>query len=107
MNNEILNKVDEIIELINNSDDYKEYLKLKEIISNNEEITSLINKVKSLQKEIVHGYNKELELQETLNTLNNHPIYREYNNKVIDINNQINLIETTLNNYINKKINEN
>ena len=105
MNNEILNKVDEIIAVIKNSPDYQKYLILQEKMNNNGELIDLINEVKSLQKMVVNGLEKEVVLEEKVQLLENHPLYREYNNTLSEINNQFAIIENTLNNYFDNKFN--
>ncbi len=105
-NDEILNKVDEIINLIESSDDYQEYLKLQEQINHNEEIILLINQVKLKQKDYAHHLCSKEELDSIINELNNHPLYREYLNKIDDINNTYSIIENTINNYMKKKFND-
>ncbi len=105
MNKEILDKVDEIINKIETSDLYQKYLDLKNKMDNNKEITSLIRKIKVLQKDVVHHLDKKDELNNIINELNNHPLYREYNNTIYEINNVYAIIEKDLNNYFHKKIN--
>ena len=45
------------------------------------------------------------ELDELVDELNNHPLYREYNNTLSEINNTYGIIESSLNNYFNKIMN--
>ncbi len=104
-NKEILNKVDEIINNIESSNDYRDYLKLKEIINNDSEITALINNVRVKQKDFVHHLISEDELNKAYDKLNNHPVYREYLNKVDLINNQYAIIESNINKFIDDNIN--
>ena len=104
-NEEILRKVDEIIKEIEDSSDYKKYLLLKDKISNNKEVMSLIKKVKVLQKDVVHNIDKKDELACTLEKLNNHPLYREYNNTLDELNNTFNIIENGINHYFFEKLN--
>ena len=109
LNNEekvILDKVDEIIEVIKTSSNYQKYLLLQEKINSNQELINLINKVKDLQKMIVNGKDMEKELKEKMSLLENNPLYREYNNTINDINNEFTIVENTLNNYFDKKFNE-
>ncbi len=105
MNNEILLKVDEIINKIEASDLYQKYVDLKKKMDNNEEIKALINEVKVLQKDVVHHIDKKEELNNKINELNNYPLYREYNNTIYEINNIYGIIEKDLNNYFDKKLN--
>lgn len=105
MNNEIIKKVDEIILEIENSEVYKKYLLLKENISNNKELMELINKVRVMQKDVLHKKVKQEELENIVNELNNHPLYIEYNNTLYEINNVYGIIESSLNNYFEKILN--
>ena len=103
-NEEILNKVDEIIQEIEDSDNYKKYLKLKEEINNNKELVLLINKVRQLNKDFTHKLVKKEELDSVQNELNNHPLYREYLNTISVINNELSIVENAINNYFRKKL---
>ena len=105
LNKEILKKIDEIIKLIEESPDYQKYLKLKEEIQKNDEIMLMINKVKVLQKDVTHHIDKEAELNTLNNELNNHPLYREYQNILSDLNNQYSIIENSINKYFQNKLN--
>ena len=105
MNKDILLKVDEIIKEIENSPEYQKYLKLKEQISENKNLIKIINEVKVLQKDIVHHLDKKDELNKKIDELNNYPLYREYNNTLYEINNTLEIIESSLNNYFYNKLN--
>ena len=103
-NEEILNKVDEIIKEIEDSDNYKKYLKLKEEINKNKELVLLINKYRQMNKDFTHNLVKNEELDRVQNELNNHPLYREYLNTISVINNDLSVIENTINNFFEKKL---
>lgn len=105
LNNEISNKVDEIINEIENSPIYLKYLDLQKKINNNKELMELINKTRVMQKDVLHKKVKEEELKKIVDELNNHPLYREYNNTIYEINNIYGIIESNLNNYFNNIIN--
>ena len=105
MNKEITKKIDEIISDIENSSIYQEYLSLKEKIKNDKELMELINKVRIMQKDVLHHKETKENLEKLVNELNNHPLYREYNNVVYEINNTYGIIESSLNNYFNDIIN--
>ena len=73
---------DEILEEIQNSADYQEYLELEEKMKQNKTIQDLILSIKCLQKELVRlEYNKDdltdvaLKYQEALAHLNDFPLY--------------------------------
>ena len=75
--NEALN---EVINTIINSDDYKKCIELKNTMASNEELVSLIEKIKKLQKKYVNTNDQELlvELEKLEEELNNIPIYVIY-----------------------------
>lgn len=106
LNKKILAKVDEIILEIENSSSYEKYLILQKQMETNQELMSLINEVKQLQKQCVKGdLSKEKVLKEKLIILDDNPLYREYNNTLNDINNSYAIVEQTLNNYFESKMN--
>jgi len=107
LNNEILKKVDEIIDYIENTKNYHDYLLIKEKMNGDEEISGLLDEIRRLQKLLANKYNKELdeELKKKNNELHSIPLYREYLNVIDEINNTLNIIENSLNNYFAEKLN--
>ena len=105
LNKEILDKVDDIIQTIESSNEYQKYLDLKKQIDNNKELKEMINKVRVLQKDVTHNVKKKEVLDEHIAMLNNYPLYREYINSLAEINNIFSIIESNLNNYFYKKLN--
>ena len=105
MNKEILEKIDEIIQIIETSPEYLKYLDLKEKIKNHKELMELINRVRVMQKDVLHKKNNQNELDKLLNELNNNPLYREYNNVIYEINNTYSIVENSINNYFEKIVN--
>ena len=105
MNKEVNQKIDEIIQEIETSPLYLKYLDLQKQIENNNELMELINKVRIMQKDVLHKIEHKEKLDELVNELNNNPLYREYNNTIYEINNTYGIIETSLNNYFDKVIN--
>ncbi len=103
---EIETKIDEIIQEIENSDIYIRYLTLQKQIESNSELMELINRVKVMQKDVIHKKKKQAELDKLMDELNNNPLYREYSNSIYEINNTYGIIETTINNYFNKLMNQ-
>ena len=104
----VLLKVDEIIEYIESSDNYQKYLLIKEKMSNDQEINTLLNEIRHLQKLLANNYNKNIEneLEEKNKELNSIPLYREYLNILDELNNIFNIIENGLNNYFYNKLNK-
>ena len=112
MNNKILNEVDNIVSFIKESDTYKDYLFLKEKLSNNETAMSLINEIKSIQKEIVKKeVNKEdikdLDnlIKEKEKELNSIPLYIEYLNTQEQLNDLYQDIKQRLDDYFYNQLN--
>lgn len=105
MNKEILEKIDEIIQIIETSPEYLKYLDLKEKIKNHKELMELINRVRVMQKDVLHKKNNQNELDKLLNELNNNPLYREYNNVIYEINNTYSIVENSINNYFERIVN--
>ena len=108
MNKEILEKVDDIINYIENSKDYQKYLLIKDKMQNDLEINNLLNEIKHLQKKLANNegnmdLKKELSLKNEI--LKNIPLYREYLNTLDDLNNVFNIIETRINNHFDKIVN--
>lgn len=106
--NNILKKTEELIDTIKKSNDYQEYLRIKQIIKNDKEIMELIDNVKSLQKRIVKEQiknndisNLEQQIEEKLKKLDSFPIYNEFNNLQYDINNCMQIIKNTIENHLN------
>lgn len=100
--------LDDVINTIIESDDYKKCISYKEQMSSNSEIVELIKKVKELQKKYIRsGYDKEIksQLDSIEEELNNIPIYREYNSSLINVNEMINYVKDSFNDYFNKLLN--
>ena len=62
--NDILNDVNELKNLIMDSNEYKEYINSLDSINKNGEIKELVNKVTKLQKEIVKENSKKIDTKE-------------------------------------------
>ena len=112
MDNKILEKVEDIVNYIEKSKTYQEYQLLKDKVSNNEKLTNLIEEIKSKQKELVHKkYNKEditslekeLELLES--KLNEYPLYCDFIEKQLELNNTLSIIKTEIEKCLDSYIN--
>lgn len=104
----ILNKTDELIDLIKNNEDYKRYMYLHEEMKKNKEIMSLISKIKKLEQTVINKeYRKEdtsLEEQEISSLkkeLLSYPTYQEYSYLMDDIDNMFQNIREILEKNIN------
>lgn len=102
-NEEIICKVDAIVEYIKNTDTYINYKKYEEIIKENERITSLIREIKKCQQDIVNQrgsiLNLEKRIKEMLEELESEPTYVMYKNLQDEINNMLTIFENKLNKY--------
>lgn len=104
----LLKKIDELLDLIKQTNDYKRYKNLKDEMSKNEEIMSLVKKIKKIEQSIVKKeYNKldikdeEKELNRLLKELDDFPIYHEYSYLQEDLNNDFQNIKKIIEDSIN------
>ncbi len=112
VNEEIIEKLDEIIALIKNSDEYQKYLELSSKTRSNEEIMQLIEQVKEIQKKIVK---KEVLREDTsslekmnndlLKQLNEIPLYQEFTYVQEDLNNTLQNVKKVIQDSINDRLN--
>ena len=106
----LLNKIDDLVDTIKSSDEYKRYLELEEKVKNNKEIMPLINEVKDIEKSIVNSKSKKdteslkKELDNKLTKLEDYPLYNEYIELQEEFNNLFGTIKDKLNNYFEDKI---
>lgn len=102
------NKVDELIDYIKNTNDYKMCLKLRSQMNNNKELIDLINEIKKLQKKYIRGnYDDSLkkELDEKNETLLSIPLYVVYNQHLARVNEMIDYVKESLNDYFYNLLN--
>lgn len=108
----IENSVEELFNSINNSDEYREYKQIVDVIANDNEIKSLIEDIKKLEKEAVKlEYNNDLRykeidkiIEDKLNLLNNNFKYLDYLSKLKNFNNTLLASSSLLEEYIDSKI---
>lgn len=105
----VLKKLDELISLIKNTDNYKRYDELKKEMSKNDLIMSLIKNIKKTEQSIVKKeHNKmdtveeEKKLEELKEELNSFPSYLEYSYLQEDLNNDFQNIKKIIEDSINK-----
>ncbi len=100
---EINAKILEIIEYIQTTESYQNYLKARKILEQNEKIMNLIQDIKTLQKELVKNQSKkeelDLKIKEKLNILNTEPSYLEFQTYQDEINNLLIIFENKINKY--------
>ena len=108
---DVLKKTDELVDLIIERKEYKNYQKIQEKMEQDKEIMTLIEDVKLLQKEAVKKKSKnedvkELDktIEEKLEMLNKIPIYQSYLEIEEEINVILQTVKNTIENHINKAI---
>ena len=106
---EKLNKsLDEVVDAIKNSKEYKKCLELKEKMKSNDEINLLVKEIKLKQKKYIKSGDSNIlselnELEEKLNCL---PIYHVYTLNLEKVNEYINYVKDELNDYFDKLLNK-
>lgn len=107
MVNQLNKALDDVINTIINSDDYKSCIQLKEKMSTNKEICELVDKIKILQKKYVRESDEEVlaELKLLEERLNEIPIYVIYMQHLEKVNEMINYVKDELNDYFYKVLN--
>jgi cell fate (sporulation/competence/biofilm development) regulator YmcA (YheA/YmcA/DUF963 family) len=105
--NNLIDEFDELLELIKQSDEYKEYVRLKELVSNNEDIKRLTDEIKKIQKRIVRSNgNKvlEKELESKNIELNSIPLYNDYIESIDKLNELLLIVKNKFDSFINELI---
>lgn len=106
---EKLNKsLDEVVNTIKNSKEYKKCILLKEKMKSNDEIKSLVKEIKFKQKKYIKSNDSNIlsELNELEERLNCVPIYHVYTENLEKVNEYINYVKDELNDYFNKLLNK-
>ena len=108
MSEDINKQLNDIISYIQNTKEYKTCIKLKEQMSNNDNINKLVSEIKKLQKEYIKrkddSIKKQLDLLE--DELNQIPIYNIYNKNLEIVNDMISYVKDELNNYFDLLLNK-
>lgn len=101
---EVYKALKEVIECITNSKEYRDCISIKKKMEKNQELIKLIEDIKKLQKRYVNtnfssSIKKELdELEKKVNSI---PIYVVYLQKLEMVNEKIEYIKESLNDYFN------
>lgn len=106
---EKLNKsLDEVVNTIKNSKEYKKCIELKEKMKSNDEINSLVKEIKLKQKKYIRSNDSNIlrELNELEERLNSIPIYHVYTKNLEKVNDYINYVKDELNDYFDKLLNK-
>lgn len=107
---EELNKeLDSLIVYIKNTYEYKECIKIRKQMYLNDELMKLIDEVKSLQKKYIKSnYDDKVgeKLEQKNNELLSIPIYVQYNQMLDKVNEMIDYVKDSLNDYFYNLMNE-
>lgn len=106
------NKIEELFQAINESQEYKAYQNIGDVLEKDEEINNLINEIKTLQQKSVrleeqgNEEYKEIdkEIEKLVKQLNSKPIYQEYLKRMNELNDILAMSSNQIENYINSKI---
>ena len=101
MEKELSNSIDELVNYITSTKEYKNCIKYKELMDEDNNIKELVSKIKKLQKEYVKSNNDDIkiELDRLEEELNNIDTYVIYNQNLEVVNNMINYVKEDLNDY--------
>ena len=105
---ELNRNLDEVVNCIKNSKEYKKCIELKEKMDTNDEINSLVKEIKLKQKKYIRSNDSNIleELKLLEDKLNNIPIYHIYLENLEEVNNMINYVKDELNDYFDKLLNK-
>ena len=102
MNKDTKKSLEQLIEYIKNTEDYKQVLVLKNDIDNDKELKKLIEEVRTYQKKYVKSsFNEEIkkELDKKLEELNSNKLFVTYSYHLDKVNDMIKLVKDELNEY--------
>ncbi len=99
---EVFKRLDQVIACITDSKEYQICISIQDKMKDNEEITQLIEQVKDTQKKYIRsGYSPVIkeELDDCQRKLEDIPIYQIYLQNLRIVNEKIDLVKDTLNDY--------
>ena len=106
------NKLDELFDAIESSQEYISYLNIGKVLEQDKEVNDLVNEIKMLQQKSVRleeegnleYKNIDKVIEEKVSILNNKPIYKEYLRRMNDFNDTLAQSSNMIESYINEKI---
>lgn len=108
----INSSLEELFNTIENSNLYKEYKKMENILNQDSEIKKIIDEIKELEKEATYleyiGDEKYKEIDEKIklkaDILNNNHVYREYLNRMEEFNDELAASSRMIEKYVEEKV---
>lgn len=108
----IESSIENLFTEINNSNEYKEYINILNILKENKEVNNLIEEIKTLEKKatkLEYEKNKKYieidkQIEEKTKVLNSNKEYQEYLSKLKPFNNTLLASSSLLDEYIEEKV---
>lgn len=108
----IESSIENLFTEINNSNEYKEYINIVNILKENKEVNNLIEEIKTLEKKatkLEYEKNKKYieidkQIEEKTKVLNSNKEYQEYLSKLKALNNTLLASSSLLDEYIEEKV---
>lgn len=108
----IESSIENLFTEINNSNEYKEYINILNILKENKEVNNLIEEIKALEKKatkLEYEKNKKYieidkQIEEKTKVLNSNKEYQEYLSKLKAFNNTLLASSSLLDEYIEEKV---
>lgn len=108
----IESSIENLFTEINNSNEYKEYINILNILKENKEVNNLIEEIKTLEKKatkLEYEKNKKYieidkQIEEKTKVLNSNKEYQEYLSKLKAFNNTLLASSSLLDEYIGEKV---
>lgn len=97
------NDLDNLLDIIKKTDIYQTYLHILKQVEKNNDIKTIVNDIKNIQKRLVKNKNKDLE--ETLSMkkdlLYSIPLYQDYLASSKELNNLLDIVKNKMELYLN------
>lgn len=108
MEKKLSKAISEVVTSITDSEEFKECIRLKELMDKSSEIKELVDAIKVLQKKYVRTQDEKVkeELDAKQARLDSIPLYDSYQKKLAEVNKKIDFIKDELNDYFYKVVNE-
>lgn len=108
MEKKLSKAISEVVTSITDSEEFKECIRLKEMMDKSSEIKELVDAIKVLQKKYVRTQDEKVkeELDAKQVRLDSIPLYDSYQKKLAEVNRKIDFIKDELNDYFYKVVNE-
>ena len=108
----INNSLEELFNAIENSDLYKEYKKMNDILEKDKEIKQLIDEIKELEQTATYLENnndetyKEIDeiIKQKADILNSKQVYQEYLRRMDELNEELAISSNMIEKYVEEKV---